>query len=74
MKKVALAVAAVVSFVGLVGCGSSPEEDCAANAKATCERMYTCDSALKFGDDQADCEKDMEALCRAAIETNDGKG
>lgn len=72
MKKMTLLIAGL-SLMGLAACGSSPEEDCARSAAAECERMYTCDSSVKVGDDQADCVNDIEALCRAVIETRDGK-
>ncbi len=67
-----------LSMFALTACnGADPEEDCRTNAKASCERMYTCDAALKFGDDQADCENDLATLCIAAVAqaeaTNDGE-
>lgn len=66
------AVAAVA--VAVVGCGTSPKEACASNAKASCEKMWTCPNAsVKVGENQADCENDFEALCVAAVETSPNK-
>lgn len=77
MKKSLLTLCGL-SLFALTACnGADPEEDCRTNAKASCERMYTCDASLKIGDDQADCENDMATLCIAALAqaeaANDGE-
>lgn len=78
MMKKSLLILCGLPLLALTACSNAdPEEDCRSNAKAACERMYTCDAPMKFGDDQADCENDYATLCIAAVSqreaTNDGE-
>ena len=73
MNRIFVTAALATAFL-LAGCGTSPKEACASSAKTSCKKMWECpDVSVKIGDNQADCEKDYEALCVAGIETSDNK-
>jgi hypothetical protein len=66
MKTFFAAIIAVAANV----CGPSPLEACKAAGAAQCKKMWTCDSALKLGDDEASCVETQNAFCKMV---QDGK-
>jgi hypothetical protein len=64
-------------FVVAAACGSAavtPEQACRDDAPITCEKMWTCDAAVKIGNDQASCVTQTQSLCAlAAGGCSDGK-
>jgi hypothetical protein len=67
---VCLSIAAAA--LTLTACGPSPEQACRENAKADCNRMWTCNSPVKVGDDEASCAQSLGAFCSLAAGANCG--
>jgi hypothetical protein len=56
-------------FAALAACGPAavtPEQACRDDAPVSCEKMWTCDAAVKIGDDQASCVTQTQSLCALA--------
>ena len=62
MKK----LTALLALTLLAACGPSPEQVCKDSVAADCERMWTCNSSVKVGNDVSSCSSSLGGLCALA--------
>ncbi len=66
------AVFLALAPIALLACGTTIQDACRDDAAVSCEKMWTCDAPVKFGNNQDSCVETVQGLC-ALAECDEGK-